>query len=549
MYYLLIIVILLVLIYFYFMNENKDKLCIYFLGHYVSYPSFEDYVRSLIYKLKQNDISYKVFTNSIYKDSFFNNSDKNIIYVIIHNTEILHISDKTKKKIINKTYIINTEQLTKQNELVRILNYVNEGFKIIDYSIGNIRILDKNYSLDNIVYIPYQVNYDEIYNDMYRPKDICTITPFSSANRKKIYMAAKSTKLFKITPIYGYGPSRDYQILKHKILLNIHYNEYYRTYESIRCDRLIFNKTIILSEFSNEKSIPEDLREYIIQFSNIEELKTKLEILSVNTEEYYKNFWNNFDLKRIDTHRIKYYNYWINSINLKDNFTNANGAYVINLDERKDRWKRIQKSFEDSSIKLNRVSAIKNKNGNIGCGLSFMKIVKLAKEKKLKTVLIFEDDNKPLDNFDDRWNIIKNWLDNNLDKWDIFNGGARFHSWGKITNDKIPDDCKTIKLAYNIDNKEYLFKNDIMLSTNWIYINSSVYDKILEWENNTNINIDNYIANREKFKNVFCLPLLALQEDTKSNINNFDYTSDTYNKYIINTYKNVFNMLVNKNYG
>ena len=44
-----------------------------------------------------------------------------------------------------------------------------------------------------------------------------------------------------------------------------------------------------------------------------------------------------------------------------------------------------------------------------------------AKEKKLKTVLIFEDDNKPLDNFDKRWNTIKTWLDNNLEKWEVFN--------------------------------------------------------------------------------------------------------------------------------
>ena len=249
MYYLLIVVILLVLIYFYFMNveKNNDKPIIYFLGQYSTYPAFEDYVRSLIYKLKENNISYKVFTNLTYDDSFFNNSKKNIIYIIIHGTDLLNISNITKNKIINKTYIINTEQLTKQHELVRILKYVNEGFKIIDYSIGNIRILDKNYSLDNIIYIPYQVNYEEIYNNKYRPKDICSITPFSSANRKKIFMAAKSTKLFKLTPIYGYGPTRDYQILKHKILLNIHYNENYRTFESIRCDRLIFNKTIILS--------------------------------------------------------------------------------------------------------------------------------------------------------------------------------------------------------------------------------------------------------------------------------------------------------------
>jgi uncharacterized membrane protein YkvI len=69
--------------------------------------------------------------------------------------------------------------------------------------------------------------------------------------------------------------------------------------------------------------------------------------------------------------------YILSKANTKENFTNTNEAYVINLDERRDRWKQIQNSFAGSSIKLNRISAVKHNNGHIGCGLSFMKIVKL----------------------------------------------------------------------------------------------------------------------------------------------------------------------------
>ena len=251
--------------------------------------------------------------------------------------------------------------------------------------------------------------------------------------------------------------------------------------------------------------------------------------------------------------------YILSNANTKENFTNNNEAYVINLDERRDRWEQIQNSFAGSSIKLNRISAVKHNNGHIGCGLSFMKIIKLAKEKNLKTVLIFEDDNKPLDNFDDRWNIIKNWLDNNLDKWEIFNGGARFDNWDTITNDKIPDSCKTIKLAYNIDNKEYLFKNDIMVALNWIYVNSSVYDKILEWENNSNKiknfslgkhPVDRYITDIKNFNHVFCLPVLALQQNGESDTSELRRTYFNFNKtdkYIINVYKEVYKNRLNFN--
>ena len=52
-------------------------------------------------------------------------------------------------------------------------------------------------------------------------------------------------------------------------LLNIHYNPSYSTFESIRCDRLIFNKVIIFSEKSLEDSIPEDIRPYVIEFESL----------------------------------------------------------------------------------------------------------------------------------------------------------------------------------------------------------------------------------------------------------------------------------------
>ena len=232
-------------------------------------------------------------------------------------------------------------------------------------------------------------------------------------------------------------------------------------------------------------------------------------------------------------------------------FIDNNNAYVINLDERNDRWNQIQESFKDSNISLVRISAVKHKIGHIGCGLSFMKIVRLAKEKKLKTVLIFEDDNKPLDNFDQRWSTIKNWLDNNLDKWEVFNGGARFENWDSIINEEIPESCKNIKLVNNINNEEYLFRNDTTVSTNWIYINSSVYDKVLKWETKIdykNFNlfteaIDRYITNSEKFNVKFCLPLLGLQQNGLSDTNDNTTHFNDFNKsdnLIAKIYKKVY---------
>lgn len=222
-----------------------------------------------------------------------------------------------------------------------------------------------------------------------------------------------------------------------------------------------------------------------------------------------------------------------------------NSAYVINLIERGERWDKINNLFKKSKIHLFRAPAIKNTNGHLGCGLSFVKIVKYAKENNLKTVLIFEDDNMPLDNFENRWFTIKNWLDNNLDKWEIFNGGARFMDW-LYYNKKIPNpDDYDVEIVYKINNIEYLFQSDMMVSTNWIYINSNCYDKVIEWQYNNNkgnslIPIDRYITNKNHFNHVYCIPPLALQYNSKSDTANYENSLDKYDNTIIELFNKIY---------
>jgi GR25 family glycosyltransferase involved in LPS biosynthesis len=227
--------------------------------------------------------------------------------------------------------------------------------------------------------------------------------------------------------------------------------------------------------------------------------------------------------------------------------TNPNRAYVINLDKRSDRWENIQKSFKNSSIELIRMPAIEHKDGNIGCGLSFMKVVKYAKNHNMKTILIFEDDNKPLERFDERWQIIKEWLDSNLDKWEIFNGGARFPDWPEYEKKTTSSYADNTHLKYSINDDEFLFQTDKLLSTNWIYINSSVYDKILKWESSLYRDkfvfkryIDKYLLDNKNFNHIFSIPHLALQENGKSNIVNETINYETNNKNLINIFNNVY---------
>ena len=177
-----------------------------------------------------------------------------------------------------------------------------------------------------------------------------------------------------------------------------------------------------------------------------------------------------------------------------ENVNNENDVYVINLDESVDRMEQLMKDFSDM-FSIYRTSAVKMTPGQQGCALSFVRIVKMAKEKNLPTVLIFEDDNKPEPNFYQNWIIIKKYLDSHMDEWEIFNGGMR----------NIMGIQKMIELESGIK----LIKPTGGYSSNWIYINNNAYDKILGWEAAGKPLIDIWFSNSF---NIWCsYPILGLQ--------------------------------------
>ena len=94
----------------------------------------------------------------------------------------------------------------------------------------------------------------------------------------------------------------------------------------------------------------------------------------------------------------------------------------INLDERKDRLENVNDELKKIGINdenITRFSAIKLKNGRIGCSMSHLKCLQTAKNNKWKNVFICEDDIKFT-----RPNIIKKQLqkffENTENKnWDV----------------------------------------------------------------------------------------------------------------------------------
>lgn len=109
-------------------------------------------------------------------------------------------------------------------------------------------------------------------------------------------------------------------------------------------------------------------------------------------------------------------------------FSDIKHAIYINLDSRKDRRELFEKQIEDLHslypadflfYPVSRFSAIKHEHGALGCSMSHLECLRLAKKNGWEHVLIFEDDamfihaevlvqqvNSFLSRFHDQWDVL-----------------------------------------------------------------------------------------------------------------------------------------------
>ena len=132
----------------------------------------------------------------------------------------------------------------------------------------------------------------------------------------------------------------------------------------------------------------------------------------------------------------------------------------INLDERNDRMISCENELKKIGIDLpNRFSAIKNKQGAVGCSMSHLKCLQTAKEENLPYICIFEDDiiiPKP--------NKVKNQVNRILEsgiEWDVLLlAGNAF-------------------LPHKVISDDYICVNKCFTTTAYI-VKSSYYDTLID---------------------------------------------------------------------
>lgn len=234
---------------------------------------FIDYIKSLQYNYK----NVKLITNN--QEIPIDHTSKYIFIQKVPNIPFFILNQI-------KCYLLNTEQLSKL-EWVQYLSQIN--MNIIDYSLANIKCLAPY--KEHIYYLPYMVNKDEIFNYK-KIYDIAAIGLWTDSYRLNI-----TNQLSNVNIIEGFDNARDDMLFKHKILLNVHFNEKFKIFEQIRCNRCIFNKMIVITEKSLDNNY--ELKDYIIECDYDNLVSVTNDVLN-NYEYYYNKIFKDFDIKKIE---------------------------------------------------------------------------------------------------------------------------------------------------------------------------------------------------------------------------------------------------------
>lgn len=209
-------------------------------------------------------------------------------------------------------------------------------------------------------------------------------------------------------------------------------------------------------------------------------------------------------------------------------------AFVVNLREREDRWYNIREEF-NGLLDLERIDAVKAEPGWVGCFKSHQRCLRIARQKGMNSCLVIEDDCELFrkDSFIQEWNQIKDWLDTNIDKWDVYLGG-----------------CTNLKPEYvheYLDKEKGILRLEFSTAAHFIYYNKKIIDKIIQYDVNLKkyTPLDLVISEVAKGKIVTKVPYLAKQKtdysDIENKLVNYDEMFKTAEKIIYDNVKQQLN--------
>ena len=232
-----------------------------------AYPFFEDYIKTFI---KQLDLKL-IIVEDINSVDF---GDGIHFFMSKFPSTAFH-------QLKGRAVYINMEQLTRGFFLVYSQTLKRYGIKVIDYN-------EENQKLTGGLILRYQYSEEEIsrLSPVEKLYDVAFVG--SSSNRRNYILDQLRIAGISVHDVKGWGYDRDREILKAKILVNIHYDNEYNIYETLRCDRFIFASMLVITEDSLFEELL-DIRKLFISAKYNVLVPKVVEVLE-NYDSYLENF-------------------------------------------------------------------------------------------------------------------------------------------------------------------------------------------------------------------------------------------------------------------
>jgi len=165
----------------------------------------------------------------------------------------------------------------------------------------------------------------------------------------------------------------------------------------------------------------------------------------------------------------------------------VDGVFYINMDHRIDRKEQIEWELRKVGLPFERFPGIPTSPGIIGCGYSHLAVLKEARQRGYRNVLIFEDDFQFILDKTDFWNYMGKVLED-LPSYDVIMLGYNINSWKPSHSIRVNKvlSAQTAS-AYIVHSKFYdeliaLYEWALPLlestGKHWIYANDQVWKEL-----------------------------------------------------------------------
>lgn len=408
-----------------------------------------------------------------------------------------------------KTIIFQMEQHVIERWFQRkYLNILRKSYAVIEFADSNIPFLAQR----GIVYPHiYKIQIGSNYLDLVEAKspkshDVLFYgDSFSSPRRAR--MLSDLSKKFSITVINDkFGEPLWEELKKHKILLNLHYQdksllETPRIFEALSHGLQVVSEDAVDSDSYTFPSslvsfIPSgDTAQIAIEMRRI--LQNGLPDSGLEKSYFESNLKEfNFQIDRflVGKEFIKISNFH----RIQNKFTQMPSKIVISMPETHLRRQRFVRRYSHLQIPI--FDGLRHNVSWLGCGLSYKYLANQFLKSKNTSLIIMEDDVLLPETYEQTEELIANYLEYNSGNWDVFVG---------LIAD-LPEGVKILKVE-EYAGLQFITLN-MMTGMVWNIYSRESLSFLAQWDpHNRDVQtntIDRYLNSKENLRAVVTLPFL-----------------------------------------